>query len=69
MLDAELKRLNDDYAVERQHALKHLFLEIVPNQKFIDYLATMGKAGGQSKFPRVLKGHQLESWKMFLGKV
>lgn len=65
-LDAELIRLNDDYAVERQHALAHMFVRILPNQVFIDYLAKMGRAGGQSKFPRVLKGHQHEGWVDYL---
>lgn len=68
MLDESLKRLNDDYAVERAHALKYLFVTFLPNQKFIDYLAQLGKAGGQSKFPRVLKGNQLESWMKFLNQ-
>ncbi len=66
MLDQELKRLNDDYAVERDYALKYLFVTFLPNQVFIDYLASLGKAGGQSKFPRVLKGGQLDSWLEFL---
>jgi phenylacetate-coenzyme A ligase PaaK-like adenylate-forming protein len=65
-LDVELKRLNDDYAVERIHALKHMFVKLLPNQIFIDYLAGLGKSGGQSKFPRVLKGSQFESWQAFL---
>lgn len=66
VLDEELKLLNDDYVVERQHSLAHMFVKVLPNQVFIDYLARLGKAGGQSKFPRVLKGHQYEGWAAYL---
>lgn len=66
ILDEELVRVNDDYAVERRHALAHMFVKILPNQVFIDYLARLGKAGGQSKFPRVLKGKQYDGWQEYL---
>ena len=62
LLDIELKRLNDDYGVERLHALKHMIVNILPNHVFIDYLEFLGKAGGQSKFPRVMKKQQYEDW-------
>ncbi|MDI1354045.1 MAG: GH3 auxin-responsive promoter family protein [bacterium] len=65
-LDAHLKVLNDDYAVERKHALKEVFVKVLPNQTFIDFLASKNKLGGQSKFPRVLKGKQLNDWLAFL---
>jgi hypothetical protein len=65
-LDAHLKELNDDYAVERTHALKDVFVNVLPNQTFIDFLASKNKLGGQSKFPRVLKGKQLNEWLAFL---
>lgn len=68
LLDAELKVLNDDYGVERQHGLPYMFVTVLPGQVFLDYLASLGKAGGQSKFPRVLKGKVLESWRGFLGE-
>jgi len=29
-------------------------------------MRSMGKIGGQHKFPRVLKGKMLEDWKKFL---
>jgi phenylacetate-coenzyme A ligase PaaK-like adenylate-forming protein len=66
ILDAELIKVNDDYPVERQHALAHMFVKLLPNQVFIDYLAKLGKAGGQTKFPRVLKGGQYDSWMAYL---
>ena len=68
MLDAELGRVNDDYPVERQHALKHMFVEVLPNHIFLDYLEYMGKVGGQSKFPRVMKGDKYRDWVKWLGE-
>lgn len=65
-LDNHLKTLNDDYAVERKHALKEVLITVLPNQAFIDFLASKNKLGGQSKFPRVLKGKHLNEWLAFL---
>jgi len=61
-IDIHLKRLNDDYAVERQHALKELTIEVIPLSYFYSYMESKGKIGGQNKFPRVLKKHQLEEF-------
>lgn len=66
LLDDTLKALNDDYAVERGSALKDLLLEIVPVEKFYEYMKSKGRMGGQNKFPRVLKPAQLEDWQNFL---
>lgn len=68
-LDDHLKVLNDDYAVERQHALKEIVVEILPNQTFIDFLASKNKLGGQSKFPRVMKGKHLNDWNAFIKSI
>jgi len=65
-LDHHLKQLNDDYATERLHALKDVLVNVLPNQAFIDFLASKNKLGGQSKFPRVLKGKHLNDWLAFL---
>jgi hypothetical protein len=65
-LDAHLKALNDDYTVERRHALKEVIVHAIPNQTFIDFLASKNKLGGQSKFPRVMKGKNLNEWLAFL---
>ncbi|MES2679338.1 MAG: GH3 auxin-responsive promoter family protein [Bacteroidota bacterium] len=65
-LDKHLKLLNDDYAVERTHALKEILVTVLPNEAFIDFLASKNKLGGQSKFPRVLKGKNLNEWQAFL---
>jgi hypothetical protein len=65
-IDEKLRLLNDDYAVERRHALKEVRVKVLPNQAFIDFLASKNKLGGQSKFPRVLKGKHLNDWLAFL---
>lgn len=65
-LDQYLIQLNDDYAVERKHALKEVFVRVLPNDAFIEFLASKNKLGGQSKFPRVLKGKHLNEWTAFL---
>ncbi len=65
-LDAKLKELNDDYAVERIAALKDIKVKVLPTHVFIDYMEELGKVGGQNKFPRVLKGEKLSSWLIYL---
>lgn len=65
-LDAKLKELNDDYRVERSAALKDVYLDVLPEEQFMQFLQSKGKIGGQHKFPRVLKGNMLEEWKRFL---
>jgi len=65
-IDAKLHELNDDYAVERRHALKDVRLDVLSEQQFMDFMACKGKIGGQHKFPRVLKGKMLEDWDKFL---
>lgn len=65
-LDNKLKELNDDYAVERKSALKNIFLEVLSEQQFLDFMTAKGKMGGQHKFPRVLKGKMLDDWQQFL---
>lgn len=65
-IDGHLKRLNDDYAVERSAALKDIYVEALPVRTFYDWMESKGKIGGQNKFPRVLKGAQLEDWKSFI---
>lgn len=65
-IDQKLKQLNDDYAVERTSALKNVFLEVLHEEDFMEFMRQKGKIGGQHKFPRVLKGKMLEDWKKFL---
>jgi GH3 auxin-responsive promoter len=65
-IDARLKELNDDYDVERRHALKDIMVKVLPESTFMKFLESKGKVGGQHKFPRVLKGRSLEEWQQFL---
>jgi hypothetical protein len=67
-LDETLSQINDDYAVERTSALKEVFVEILPNSVFYDYMRSIGKEGAMNKFPRVLKGKQLKDWEAYLKK-
>ena len=65
-LDEALCELNDDYAVERTSALKEIFVEVMSDEVFIEYLRAKGKEGAMSKFPRVLKGATLQDWEQYL---
>ena len=65
-IDEKLRQLNDDYAVERDSALKNVFLTKLPEQKFMHFLELKGKIGGQHKFPRVMKGKMFEDWNKYL---
>ena len=65
-IDVQLKHLNDDYAIERNHALKKIELTILPSARFYEWMRMQGKEGGQNKFPRVLKGQKADSWKEFV---
>jgi hypothetical protein len=66
LIDEKLKELNDDYAVERKSALKEIFLDILPEHAFMDFMLSKGKVGGQHKFPRVVKGGMLDDWINFV---
>ena len=66
LIDDTLKELNDDYAVERKSALKEVRLDVLSEKRFLDFMQSQGKVGGQHKFPRVLKGTMLEKWQAFL---
>jgi hypothetical protein len=65
-IDTKLKELNDDYEVERKHALKEIMVTVLPESTFMEFMRVKGKIGGQHKFPRVLKGKMLEDWQIFL---
>ena len=66
IIDNNLRLLNDDYDVERRHALKDIFVSVLPESTFLQFMESKGKVGGQHKFPRVLKGKMLEDWQAFL---
>ena len=65
-IDDNLRGLNDDYATERDSALKEIFLEVLPEEKFLKFMGLKGKLGSQHKFPRVMKGKMLDEWNKFL---
>jgi hypothetical protein len=65
-IDEIIRDINDDYAVERDSALKEVFLEVLPEQKFMQFMEMKGKIGSQHKFPRVMKGKMLDEWNRFL---
>lgn len=65
-LDSHLRNLNDDYAVERDHALKEVLITVLKEETFMDFMKSKNKIGGQHKFPRVMKGSVLDEWYLFL---
>jgi hypothetical protein len=65
-IDERLRELNDDYAVERDSALKDIYIKVLPEEKFMEFMRLKGKIGGQHKFPRVLKGQMLLDWQRYL---
>jgi hypothetical protein len=66
LLDEKIKSINDDYEVERNHALKAVTVNVLSENTFMEFMQVKGKMGGQHKFPRVLKGKMLDDWKTFL---
>lgn len=66
LLDEKLKLLNDDYATERSSALKDVFMNVLPEEKFMEFMRLKGKMGGQHKFPRVMKGEMLSDWRKYI---
>jgi hypothetical protein len=68
LLDSKLCEINDDYLVERKSALKNIFVNAIPVNKFYEFMNSKGKMGGQNKFPRVMNKQQYDEWKSFLNK-
>jgi hypothetical protein len=68
VIDDYLKEINDDYKVEREAALKNIEVKIIHSSRFIDWLKSKGKEGGQNKFPRVLNEQQLRDWDEFISR-
>ncbi len=68
-LDESLCENNDDYAAVRKRSLQAPRVITVPAEKFARYLSEKVQRSGQTKFPRVLKPHQLEGWKSFIGLI
>ena len=67
LIDDNLCLLNDDYAVERTQAIKELFVDVLPTQYFYEFMEQkIGKWGGATKFPRVMKGKRLKMWEEYV---
>jgi hypothetical protein len=66
LIDEKLCEVNDDYKVERESALKNIFVHAIPINKFYEFMSSKGKMGGQNKFPRVMNKSQYADWKSFL---
>lgn len=68
MIDDNLKKLNDDYRVERIAAIKEVFVEILPTKLFYQWMRDHGKEGAQNKFPRVIKSRQIDEWEEYISE-
>jgi hypothetical protein len=68
-IDKALCSLNDDYAIERNSALKDISVQILKEEVIRGFMEFQGKLGGQHKFPRVLKGKQLEAFETFIRNI
>jgi hypothetical protein len=67
-IDSKLCKLNDDYAYVRKYNLKEPIIHLVSPTLFYDFLASLGKTGGQNKMPRVLNKEQSKLWNEFVAK-
>ncbi len=65
-IDDHLKKLNDDYKVERSAALKNVCVKVLSPSVFLKWMEIQGKVGGSNKFPRVLKKEKAKQWKDYL---
>ena len=57
-----------DFEAMKQNYMIPQDYKPMPTHVFIDYLRHIGKFGAMNKFPRVMKGKQLEDWEDFLAK-
>lgn len=69
LIDDNLKLLNDDYRVERLHAVRDVFVDVLPVDVFYNYMRECGKEGGSYKFARVLKNAKLTHWTEYLTSI
>jgi hypothetical protein len=68
-IDLYLCSINDDYATERKSALQNVSVTVIKKEVFMKFMESQGKLGGQHKFPRVLKGKQLEAFETFIRNI
>lgn len=67
-IDLHLKKLNDDYRVERMEAIKDVRVKILPSSVFNNWMKRNGKEGGANKFPRVLKNKVKLDWLEYINQ-
>jgi hypothetical protein len=68
-IDDSLKTINDDYKVERVHALNEIRITLLPLSDFYEFMEIKNKTGAQNKFPRVIKKQeQIDEWELFVEK-
>lgn len=67
-IDSILCKLNDDYSYVRKYNLKEPIIQFVSPSLFFNFLASLGKIGGQHKMPRVLNQEQSKLWIQFVTK-
>ncbi len=65
-LDKNLKLVNDDYAVERNHALKDIHIHVIPTSVVYNWMRLKGKEGASNKFPRVMKKEKAADWMSYI---
>lgn len=66
MIDKKLCELNDDYAGVRKYTLKDPVVKVLKPEDFYGFMRSIGKAGSQNKFPRVMNEYQSEKWLIYL---
>jgi hypothetical protein len=66
LLDEELKKVNDDYGIERKSVLQSPQVQVAPVSVFYRWHEKRGKMGGQNKFPRVMKKELFAEWEAFV---
>jgi hypothetical protein len=66
MIDKKLCELNDDYAGVRKYTLKDPIVKVLKPEDFYGFMRSIGKAGSQNKFPRVMNDFQSEKWLNYL---
>lgn len=66
LLDEALKKVNDDYGIERRSTLRAPQVQVVPVSMFFRWQEARGKMGGQNKFPRVMQKEMFAQWEAFV---
>jgi uncharacterized FlaG/YvyC family protein len=66
VLDELLKKLNKNYSVARDKALKDVVVKVVKPNAFYAWLEAQKKKGGQIKVPKVMKAEQMTAFLAYL---